>query len=408
MKPSVSVNQLSKPFKDSIMRKIIFFFLFAVLYSAMANAQKTFNVTIKLDSTINPQKVHYQYYNGYDKVQLPDTFGNKRVVVISDQYYSPYASVSVNYSANGKGYNSDNLFIGDKQAVINLYFKPNNKSLVNYGLTENATPVDSAHNKTLALLNAFMADKSVTKENREFDDFLATHKNFYQSDSLRRVFKKLNKRYLNRQMAFLKQYPDDYFSFWYFIDQVAQVQGEYDDDPAYLKEQLAYVKAVFPAKYTGSIEGKRLIEKYEAALMKPLQLNDEAPLFNVNTIDGNKISLKALRGKYVLLDFWATWCPPCLAEIPHVKEIRKNYPAEKLAIIGISSDNDSKKLTAFVKVKQMNWLHIYDKGSDIVQLYGIRAIPKLILINKDGKIVYNNNIEGSDENMLSKLLEGIN
>ncbi|MEO3404481.1 TlpA disulfide reductase family protein [Mucilaginibacter sp. CAU 1740] len=390
------------------MLKNILVFLFAMLVAGMANAQKTFNVTIKLDSSINPEKVHYQYYNGYDKVNLPDTFGNKRVVMISDQYYSPFASVSVNYGFNGKGYSSDNFFVDDKPATINLYFKPNNKSLVNYGVTENATPVDSANNKTLVLLNAFITDKSVAKENQEFDNFLNQHKNFYRNDSLTKVFNGFHKRRLNRIMAFIKQYPDDYFSFWYFIDQVAQVNSVLGEDTAYLKEQLTYLKTVFPAKYIGSNEGKRLIQRYEAALMKSLQLNDEAPLFDFTTIDGKKISLKALRGKYVLLDFWATWCPPCLAEIPHVKDIRKKHSAEKLAIIGISRDNDSKKLAAFVKAKQMNWLHIYDKSSDIVQLYGINAIPQLILINKEGKIVYNSNLEGSDENMLSKLLEAIN
>ena len=391
------------------MRSLIFVFLFAMLFTGMANAQKTFNVTIKLDSSINPQKAQYQYYNGYDKVILPDTFGNKRVVVLNDQYCSPFASVLITYSADGKGYSSDDFFVDEKPATIKLSFKPNKSDQLYYSTIENATPVqDTVNNKNWALMNAFMNDKPGVKENKEFDDFLNQHKNFYRNDSLRKVFNGFHKRRLNRIMAFLKQYPDDYFSFWYFIDQVAQVNSVLGEDTAYLKEQLTYLKAVFPAKYIESTEGKRLIQKYKIALKKPLQLNDEAPLFDFTTIDGKKISLKALRGKYVLLDFWATWCPPCLAEIPHVKEIRKNYPAEKLTIIGISWDNDSKKLAAFVKAKQMNWLHIYGKASDIIQLYGITAIPQLVLINKDGKMVYNSNLEGSDENMLSKLLKGIN
>jgi peroxiredoxin len=209
-------------------------------------------------------------------------------------------------------------------------------------------------------------------------------------------------------MEFLKQYPDDYFSFWYFIQQVAQPNSVLGNDTAYLKQQVTYLKAVFPAKYTGSIEGKSLIKRYEAALPPLLQLNDDAPAFSLTTVNGSKISLSDFKGKYVLLDFWATWCPPCRAEIPYVKEIRKKYSLEKLAIVGISADYDSKKLTAFVKEQRMNWLHFYDKHREVGQLYRVDAIPVLILINKEGKMVYNSNLKGNDKDVLSKLLEGLN
>ncbi|PWK77788.1 peroxiredoxin [Mucilaginibacter oryzae] len=389
------------------MLKSVFVFLLAMLFTVIANAQKKFNVTIKLDSSINPQKVHYQYYNGYDKVLLPDTFGNKRAVTLTDQYCSPFASVVVAYDgSDGKRYSSDDFFVSDKPAMISLKLKPNSDALINYTSIKNVTPLDSAYCKTVALKKAFMIDKSVTKENEAFDNFLTQHGNFNQNDSLRSVFRGFYKRYLNRTMAFLKQHSDDYFSFWYFIDQVAQFEGALADDPAYLKEQLVYLKSVFPAKYTGSIEGKRLIKKYENVLKRrQLQLNDAAPDIDVTGIDGKKISLKNFKGKYVLLDFWATWCGPCIVQLPHIKEIRQKYPANQLEIVGISSDYDSKKLAVFVKEQNMSWLHFYDKHNDIAPLYGVKGIPNLFLVNKDGKIVYNSSWEGADNKMLSKLLD---
>jgi peroxiredoxin len=180
------------------------------------------------------------------------------------------------------------------------------------------------------------------------------------------------------------------------------------NDTAYLKKQLAYLKAVFPAKYLNSIEGKELIETYMAAIRKPLQLNDPVPQFALITIDGNKINLKGFKGKYLLLDFWATWCPPCLAEIPFIKEIRKKYTSDKLEILGISADRDSKKLYSFVKKQQMNWLHFYDGNREIGQLYGVDAIPRLILVNKEGKMIYDSYLKENDKDSLIKLLESLN
>jgi thiol-disulfide isomerase/thioredoxin len=208
-------------------------------------------------------------------------------------------------------------------------------------------------------------------------------------------------------MSFLKKCPDDYFSFWYFIHQIAQPGSILSKDTAYLKEQLAYVKAVFPAKFTTSIEGKELIKSYETAL-NPLKIAETAPAFTLTTVDGKSISLKSLKGKYVLLDFWATWCPPCMAEMPFIKEIRKNYPPEKLEIIGLSADIDLKPLNAAVKRIGMNWPQFYDRQKYMSKLYGINAFPTLILIDPEGKIIYKSDYKQNDDVGLPKVLAGIN
>jgi len=390
------------------MLRFIFLFAITVFFINMAAAQKSFDITIRLDSSINPQKIKYQYYNGKSIIFLPDTFGNQRVVRFKQEYYSPLASFTIYYTdSNQNPYNND-FFISNKPAVISFYFKPNNENKLYYSAIVNASPIfDTVANKILGKLNAFMTGTAMTKENAAFDLFLKQNPNFNKNDSLKRVFNKFYKSHLNRAMLFLKKYPDDYFSFWYFIRQVAQVNQVLGKDTAYLKEQLAYLKSVFPAKYTESVEGKALIETYEA-IIYPLRLNKTAPLFTVTAIDGERINLSEFSGKYVLLDFWATWCPPCMAEIPFIKEVRKNNPTDKLVIIGISQDVNLKQLTATVKNKAMNWLQFYDKDTKISHLYGLNEYPTLILLNKDGKVIYKSDHKTADSEALPKLLNAIN
>ena len=309
------------------MLKSIFLFAITFFFINMATAQKSFDITVRLDSSINPQKVKYQYYDGKNIIFFPDTFSNRRVVKLEQEYYSPLASFTISYTDGTKITYSDNFFISDKPASIDFYFKPNNENKLNYSTIVNASPIyDTVNNVTWRKLKAFMIDTAMAKENAAFDHFLAQNPNFNKNDSIRNVFDSFYKSHLNRSMLFLKKYPDDYFSFWYFTQQVVQVNRALGHDTGYLKEQLAYLKSVFPAKYTENIEGKTLIQAYNAVIY-PIMLNKAAPLFNVTAIDGKKINLSAFKGKYVLLDFWATCCAPCMAELPFIKEIRKKYLA---------------------------------------------------------------------------------
>ena len=96
-----------------------------------------------------------------------------------------------------------------------------------------------------------------------------------------------------------------------------------------------------------------------------------------------------MSGKVVLVDFWATWCPPCVAEMPNVIAAYNQYHDQGFEIIGISLDQDKDALLAFTKENKMPWPQYFDgKGwsNEIAGQYGIRGIPATFLIGKDGKI----------------------
>jgi peroxiredoxin len=143
--------------------------------------------------------------------------------------------------------------------------------------------------------------------------------------------------------------------------------------------------------------------------MAGVSVGDEAPDFTLNDPAGNAIALSSLRGKYVLIDFWASWCGPCRQENPNVVKMYEKYKDKGFAIYGVSLDKDKNAWVAAIKKDNLTWSH----GSDlkfwqsvVAQQYGVSAIPATYLLDPNGVVIAKNLRGAALEKRVAELVSG--
>lgn len=148
-------------------------------------------------------------------------------------------------------------------------------------------------------------------------------------------------------------------------------------------------------------------------MLNPFFRNPEGKAFpefpaGKKTIDGKDLSLARFKGKVLLVDFWATWCPPCRAEVGPLVKVYNKFKDKGFEIVGISFDKERDAFDTFVKENKMEWPHYYDgKGweNEVGPTFGIQSIPSMYLLDAEGKVITNDLREGRLEKELEKILK---
>ncbi len=205
--------------------------------------------------------------------------------------------------------------------------------------------------------------------------------------------------------AVFQENADKVFEDGYDIDSLI---AKYPDSPAaafYLYRYFTYQLPLDDLKATRARISPALADcpyvKDLDGIIKQLenvQIGKTAPEFSLPDTAGVSVSLSDFRGKYVLLDFWASWCPPCRRENPNVVKAFNEYKDKNFTIIGISLDKDKSKWLKAIADDNLTWTHLSDLkywDSEIPALYGVRGIPANVLLGPDGVIIAKN-ITGED------------
>jgi TonB family protein len=110
--------------------------------------------------------------------------------------------------------------------------------------------------------------------------------------------------------------------------------------------------------------------------------------FELEDLDGNRVDLQSLKGKVTLLDFWASWCGPCVRELPHIEKLHRDFKDRGLVVLGVNNE-EADVARAFVKNKGYTFTSLVDEGREVAMKYGVSGIPHVFVIGREGKVKWN-------------------
>ncbi len=192
--------------------------------------------------------------------------------------------------------------------------------------------------------------------------------------------------------ALLKDYPKSEIPYQMLVS----VAGELEGDAA---RKLA-------TELSENQDAPEPVREMAKGMLKKLDAVGKPVTLKFTALDGREVDLEKLKGKVVLIDFWATWCGPCVAELPNVKKAYEALHPKGFEILGISFDQKKEAITAFVEKEKMTWPQYFDgQGwqNKYGQEFGINAIPAMWLVDKKG-ILRDQNARGKLEEKVGKLL----
>ena len=240
-------------------------------------------------------------------------------------------------------------------------------------------------NENKKLKELFDLYMSHNKTSKTFSDKVQRMDATTMSDSMKMAlqleFNSLNQKHIEDVEDFVEQNTGSLASF-FAVTYVLQKPGI-----DLLDDALGGLKNTHP----GSVYTAELENRINSVL--PLEVGGQAPDISLTSPDGNLVKLSSLRGNYVLIDFWASWCRPCRAENPNVVRMYQKYHEKGFEIYSVSLDNSADRWKNAIQQDGLTWTHVSDlKGwkSSAAALYKVSSIPQTFLLDKKGRIVAKN------------------
>lgn len=367
---------------------LCFITLFCTL-SALAQSKKMLVKFVFPSENTHKPRIFYENGVGNQEFIYPRNTTETQFTLETD-CFQPYLRISLlstDIFREEMFENDENFYTAEKVSVMEIITNPDSSSNEKYlfKLTGLVKDIGSS------------AYKSAIKE--EVVRLLALRNNpaIFQKDSLQKEANALGRQIDEKTLQLIQANSNDFFYQQLFYSKIATLH--YYKSKSYL---LSFFTSNFSKSFRTSFYGEKI---HDAILDLELDYNSIAPDIRKVSLDKKQIDLKDYRQTYVLINFWATWCRPCVQEIPTLKQLVDAHK-DKVTFMMVSYDEDYQTLKKFIKNNNLNAIHIIDNDNSIGDMWKVTAIPKTFLVNKEGRIIYNSNID-EDANLakLKKVLE---
>ena len=375
------------------MKKLILILTATCLLLGCAN-EKTFKISGTITDFGNPDEPKMLY--------LKTRTITEELVIID----STYLSKEGKFVLKGKSSETDLYFLADQDNLffVRLFVEPGKNSTV----IGNATDIQNIRitgSKTQALYESFLSllipfqekQESIRQEYYAYSQNLSLPEEDFKKieEELIASFEQMEEEIKNTTLDFISLHSKSIVGAYLVYRNTSALSSSTE-----IQAQLQLLDPVMNNKFVTLV--KERIEK-----IKLTEIGAELPDIELPDADGNLISLSSLRGKYVLVDFWASWCGPCIREVPNLKKAYSQYHPKGFEIYSISLDNSRTAWLNSIEKHELNWLHVSDLlafESPFVKHFAVSYVPHTFLLDPNGVIIAVDLREEALENKLAELL----
>ncbi len=344
---------------------------------------KNFTLKGKIGNLNAPVKIYFEYFAGGVNKSDSAYFKNGTFAFQGVTNGPAAARIIIDYAGEGSqlaAYKGNaRLFYIDKEDIV---IQSKDSSLQNISFLN--SPINNQYQTYLQEVGGTAQDISKKVGAKYAEATPEQQKDTAFVNILNKEYRAAFTEMWKKQYEFAKKYPDSFFSIVALSEAAGSNVEVAKAEPLYL---------AINEKWRKTTEGIAFGKRIEAA--KTTGVGQKASVFAQEDVDGKLVRLADFKGKYVLVDFWASWCSPCRAENPNLVKAYAKYKEKGFEILGVSLDQPSGKKAWIDAIKKdgLTWTNVSDlKGwnNEVAVLYGVRAVPTNYLVGPDGVIVAKN------------------